>query len=665
MGRARRERLEPDAIPLTKTQLSRLSQVANIDVKEIEGASVRDLTDKLKWKINPALFFMQQVCGRVVKTDPITGIDMPVPYATVHVYDTDCSFLGLFPAESPWVWFFPFFCRREEITTVTTDECGNFCVWIPRFEIDWILQWRKRFYCYPRLFVKPTLSDILENFKVLPERPPFRIPIPEPDPAPFMLRNGGQTFQRVQQLVGQPSAQRLAVSEQMLMAGNMQSRAAELLDRQAFVEPTPPPVPQEFAEVFEREGIKGIARQYKLPVEQLKDLDLRRWVGPFLRWECKAVWFPEIHPIFDVPDVTFEVTQDVNGDGVQEVIYSEGFFDVRWNDTNIPDVTLHASPIAIPGLNCDSVPPLGECGTPEIQTVDILPLSSTLVNPATGYGIMPNRPVPDADSTAPMAGTLRFFGCVDFDGARFYRIMYSYNGGSPIPFTNTFYLWDEVAEVPVPVTFSDGWYPITYPFLNANISLLYRNLLLELPPAARGEYELTLELGDAGKNLIPAATPAPVKIYIDNTGPQGSFTKLEYSFSPITLTTTGLPELSFDCPIIRRPPGSTVYLRLSYEASAFHLYTASVSGAGCDNTPLTLGGQTSFHYNGPLNNVATGKVLATIPADEGAYSFDLRANTRAFYPALETTTTMNTPHVNAPIGGVYDRVAIAIVDECS
>jgi hypothetical protein len=664
MERVPKNRLDPDAVPLTPSQLTRLSQVADINVEEIRGASVRDLTDKLKWKINPALFFMQQVCGKVVKTDPVTGLDLPVPFATVHVYDTDCSFLGLFPVESPWAWFFPYFCRREEIATVTTDECGNFCVWIPRFEIDWILRWRRRFYCYPRLFVKPSLSDILEHFKVLPEQPVFRHPIPEPDPAPFMLTNGGKAFQRVQQLVGPTSAQRLAVSEQMLMAGNMRSRSSELLERQAFTEPKAPPVPRELAEVYQRGGIEGIAKQYKLPVEQLKDLDLRRWVGPFLRWECKTVFFPEIHPIIDVPDVTFEVTQDVNADGVQEVIYSEGFFDVRWNDTNIPDVTLHASPIAITGLDCDHVPTLGPCGIPELQTIDILPISAALIAPATGYGIMPNRPLPDADSTAPLAGTLRFFGCVDFDGARFYRILYSYNGGTPIPFTNTFNLWDEVAEVPVPVTFSDGWYPITYPFVNPNISLLYRNLLLELPPAARGEYVLTLELGDAGKNLIPAATAAPVKIYIDNTGPNGSFTKLEYSFSPITLTTPGLPELSFGCPIIRRPVGSTVYLRLSYEVSAFHLFTAGVSGAGCDNTPLTLTGETSFHYSGLFDNVATGKVLATIPADEGAYSFDLSANSRAFYPALETTTTLNIPHINAPIGGVYDHVAIAIVDEC-
>lgn len=664
MPRTDKSRIDPDAAPLTSSQLSRLAQVANIDTTDFKGASIRELNEKLKWQINPAIFFMQQVCGRVVKTDPVTGQDLPVPFATVHVYDTDCSFFGLFPVESPWAWFFPFSCRREEIATVTTDECGNFCVWIPRFEIDWIMRWRRHFYCYPRLFTKPTLADILEHFRVTPELPPFRHPIPEPDPPPFVLQNGGKAFERVTQLVGAKSAQRLATAEQMLTAGNVRSLSTELLKQAAFDEPKAPPIPGEFTELFQRGGIEAVAKQYRLDVKQLQDLDLRRWVGPFLRWECHTVYFPEIHPILDVPDVTFEVTQDVNGDGVQETIYSEGFFDVRWNDTDIDDVVLHASAIAVTGLNCDSVPPLGPCGTPEIQTVDILPIDPTFINPATGYGIMPNRPIPDADATAPLAGTLRFFGCVEFEGARFYRIMYSYNGAAPLPFTDKFYLWDEVAEVPVPVEFNDGWYPITYPFLNPNISLLYRNLLLELPPAARGEYEITLELADAGKNLIPAATAAPFKIYVDNTGPQGSFTKLEYSFSPITLSSTGLTELSFDCPIIRRPAGAMVYVRLTYEVSAFHLYTAGVSGAGCDNTPLALTGNTSFHYSNPFDNFATGKVISTIPADEGAYSFFLSANTRAFYPALETTTTMGTPHINAPIGGVYDKVAIAIVDAC-
>ncbi len=38
-----------------------------------------------------------------------------------------------------WWWFWPIFCNREEIATTMTDECGKFCVWIPRWDIDRIL----------------------------------------------------------------------------------------------------------------------------------------------------------------------------------------------------------------------------------------------------------------------------------------------------------------------------------------------------------------------------------------------------------------------------------------------------------------------------------------------------------------------------------------------
>jgi hypothetical protein len=41
------------------------------------------------------LFHFRRVCGRVVKTDPVTGVDHP--FATVHVEDTDCNFFGLVP----------------------------------------------------------------------------------------------------------------------------------------------------------------------------------------------------------------------------------------------------------------------------------------------------------------------------------------------------------------------------------------------------------------------------------------------------------------------------------------------------------------------------------------------------------------------------------------
>src|SRR5262249_8259797 len=120
------------------------------------------------------------------KKDPVTGIEYPVPYATVHVEDTDCSLLGYFPLKSKWAWYFPFHCRREDIATAKTDECGNFCVWIPRWDIDWVLRFRHERICFPIIFERPSIKDILDE--LIPERIP--IPIPQPDPGPIGPRPG-------------------------------------------------------------------------------------------------------------------------------------------------------------------------------------------------------------------------------------------------------------------------------------------------------------------------------------------------------------------------------------------------------------------------------------------------------------------------------------------
>ena len=60
---------------------------------------------------------------------------------------------------------------EELLTSVVTYACGNFCVWIPRFEIEWILRWREERFCFPKFFVKPSLADLLKN---LVEGPGFR-----------------------------------------------------------------------------------------------------------------------------------------------------------------------------------------------------------------------------------------------------------------------------------------------------------------------------------------------------------------------------------------------------------------------------------------------------------------------------------------------------------
>ena len=109
-----------------------------------------------------------------------------VPNATVHVEDTDCSFLGLFPVEDPaWWWFWPIFCQREVIATTMTDECGNFCVCIPRWDIDRILRFRLQRICFPDIY-RPNLRDLIGDI-VLERKPPFPVPTRTRPTPPFDL----------------------------------------------------------------------------------------------------------------------------------------------------------------------------------------------------------------------------------------------------------------------------------------------------------------------------------------------------------------------------------------------------------------------------------------------------------------------------------------------
>ena len=99
--------------------------------------------------------------------------------------------------------------------------------------------------------------------------------------------------------------------------------------------------------------------------EKLGKLDLGRFIGPFRR--CHTVIIPEWTRITDIPDITFHVTQDVNGDGVEETIYSEGYFQVRWNAGTLPTIKLVASPIAISIPDCGESIPIPCGNTPAIS----------------------------------------------------------------------------------------------------------------------------------------------------------------------------------------------------------------------------------------------------------------------------------------------------------
>ena len=126
-----------------------------------------------------------------------------------------CSVLGFFPEPFPWGWFFPWECKTEVVAQTTTDACGHFCIWVPRFEIEWILRWRLERVCYLEAFAKPTVSDVLANLQGGPPNPG----------GPITLHPGSDLYQRAEQLLGNQLTQRLSNLDASVNVWNEHHRA--------------------------------------------------------------------------------------------------------------------------------------------------------------------------------------------------------------------------------------------------------------------------------------------------------------------------------------------------------------------------------------------------------------------------------------------------------
>ena len=637
--------------------------------------------------------FFRRICGRVVKLDRLTGDELPVPFATVHVEDTDCSFLGFFPVENPWAWFFPIFCHREDIGTTTTDACGNFCVWVPRFEIDWILRFRRERICFPDIFVKPNIGNII-RFVEDPQRPPHG---PWPDPPPFLSNMTPAARQTVAHLVGADAGDRIIAAEKSGTIGSNATQRERLLARQAFPQTLPPPVPSEFHQVVSHiSGTKDKAEHAKavqntlaarLNIEPaaLKHLDLTRFVGPFFR--CFEIFVPEWIPILDVPDITFRVTQDVNGDGTQEVIYSEGFFDVRWNAGAIPDVVLLASPIAVASRVCNA--PEVPCGDePAILFAGLMPLENPpgpadpYVDLTGGYARRPNRPtasggfpwetgaLPRALSLAPYCNELQLYGCNRLENAAFYRLRYSFNGGPTVPFVGLTWpvhrLVGTTLQTHWPVSDAQGWYPVL-PFSNNPSDNWFPDVLLDwiTNESPDGLYTITLEIGDAAKNVI--TTSPSVGIRVDNSSPSVLFTALGWRFSDVGGAFT---PLSLDCPVIARGAiPRDIDIQVSYSASATHFRSVELSASGCglSGTIARISSlDTVRHWStdpvadNSVSQTAVFQILQSSAA--GSYSFGLSAVTRAFNPSGGDGGDVRDWNYDPVYRASYPQLSVAVVN---
>lgn len=708
----------PDQRPLTKMQANRLAAVSGVAAKELVGLSVTEISEKYKVVIDPTLLFFRKICGRVVKKDPATGVEYPVPFATVHVEDTDCGLLSFAPPSSSYLWFFPFYCHREEIATVVTDECGRFCVYVPRWEIDWILKWRKERICFPDIFNRPRIKDILDNLLPRPPEPPWP-PRPEPDPVPWLLRDGGLALERARDVLGDPVVDKLALLAETAVFGQDASAMQQLIEAPAFTQPIPPPLPAKISArannleadtvgQLDSETLETLTSDMVTTAKDMKALAnvrLNRYIGPF--WRCVDVLIPEWSRIVDVPDITFRVTQDVDNDGDEETIYSEGYFDVRWDSGNIPDVVLEASEIAVASEVCHPDIEL-PCEEPAIVMAGHMPLHNPdpipYHNQTTGYAKRPNRPHPTGGfatpplspsppasllASTPYTGTIQLYGCNQHDGAVYYRLRYRFNGSAPQTFSG--HSWKQFRWIGSPghldslvvTPDANGWYEILSP---ADWPMSHWLLNWPTKNYQNGLYDIYMELGNNSKTVIHT-TPA-IALRVDNTWASGfgsagavaQFTSLAWRVEGET--DADWKPLSFTCPVIRRPAGKAVEVKIAVQVATPHLRSIELWGRGCGGGKPLLqsglpalwelvpggNGMRHWHTSAADNSFANAgsPAIFKVPSSalSGAYTFHLRGRSRAFNPAGGDGGIEADWFYNPVYNGRHPTVAIAIVDAC-
>ena len=596
---------------LTKSQVEFLAKETSLAADQIADLRVVDVADKLGDYLDVYWLFKRKLCGRVVQKDPLTGELKGVPGAVVEVQDTDCS--GWLRAIGGYTWLYPFGCNRETIATAVTDECGYFCVWIPRWLFEWVSKWRKERICWP--IFRPRVVDL--------------IPIPDPLPDPPVVRDPG-VIDPPQPLVGLDpridnlTARRIEELQADMVAGS--GRAA--LDR-VLMQPLslPPPAPPSDADLV------GYTPHPDDPI------DFEVPFGPFV--QCKDIYYQEWQLVSDVPDITFKVTQKINGSDVE--IYSEGYFEVRWDDTGSGDVTLEANPLAVATDDCidDGIVCQDAAGIISVDDMALDQSASPLYHDdASGYGKRSNRPSTDgvkapggiglvANGEAPYADTVDLLGCVDnVSGAKYYRVLYD-KGSGPEPITGT--SWSAQSFSLGMITIApdvDGWIEIKDLVGN------FKHLLMKWPTPkyVNTTYDVWLEVADNAKSVLE--TSAVRRFVLDNSQPQWSIFDVQFSVGGGAMAPLDIE----NCPIIGRGPTDAVQIRVTWRANAAHLRDAHVSLGGCDSAAgaVTVAGDTKWYWqtSGATDSdllTATFTIPSGSPA--GCYTLLRQAVSRAYNPA--------------------------------
>jgi hypothetical protein len=669
----------PGERELNRLQVERFASLTDLPTDEIAGASIATLTERLEWRVDPWWFLFVRVCGQVVKVDPVTGLKYPVAGATVQVRDVDCDWFWLFPPHWPWSWGFRFGpCEWEELASTTTDECGRFCVWIPRFDIDWIVRWRSQRVCFGEILRRPSVADILT-----PHLPPSPNP-PDPESLSALLESRAD----LASAIGPAHSEAILAAARSHTVGAPTSRLEGVLKANAFGRTVPPPVPAELRVLDPADAHIALANLAGVEARSRAELDLAQSYGPFLR--CFDVEVPEWVPFFSVPDIVFVVTQDVDGDGDEEVIY-DGAFDLPWGVWPVADVELDASPTAVASPMPGCVPPVSCETQATIYSVGFMDvLDPEYFDATSGFARRMNEPAPPTtppSSTAPLCETLQLFGCTDVKSAKYYRVLCEYAVGDgltpPAAFGAQLPLipppWQVVSLPPsstpqtvVPVD-GEGWFSILGPDWTPI------DLLMVWSPPANGVYRLTLQVGTGTPGSITSIASAesnPLTIVVDNGYPIVSFKATGWKYASVAGWTPFTP--GDPCLLIERASKEAVVVQLEYSVSAAHLFSASLTPGGCGvsvpeksgaspKDPTVPGG---YRYDGPFDNSLSGVAEYRVDGDQpsGCYTWTLTAYSRAFSPDDPSGLDVNPSSklawnwVSLPIY-VDPSISVAIVEQ--
>jgi hypothetical protein len=627
-----------------------IAKETSLAIDEVAELKVGDVGDKLATFLDPYWLFNRKLCGRVVQRDPLTGELRGVPGATVEVRDTDCS--GWFRKVGTFHWFYPLGCTQDTIATAVTDECGYFCVWIPRWLSEWVLRWRKERICFP--VERPRIGDV--------------IPIPLPDPP--VVRDPGwidpvpQTVVQSDPRLDHVTAKRVDTLTAEISAGSGRAGLDRLLAEPLRLAPPAPP---------SDEDLVGYTPHPDEPV------DLENPFGPYEI--CRDVYVPDWELVTDVPDITFHVTQTIGGSDV--VIYSEGYFEVRWDDTGGGEVTLEANAFAVSTDVCAGAGIVCQ-GAAGIISADDMPLdqgaSPLFHNDATGYGVRVNRPSTNgldapsgvgvvADGEAPIADTLDLLGCVhDVSGAQFYRVLFD-KGLGPEPITGT--SWPALSPSGIVTVGPDAsGYVEILPLLGHFEHLLMKWPTVKYPNTS---YDVWVEVYDGSKTKLE--TSPGHTFVIDNSQPTFLLFDVAYRvggtgpFAPLDVT---------DCPkIFREPakltgggtiaqPGEEVEIRVVWRATAAHLRNAWVAMGGCGGGSPAVSGDARWYWQtSGATDTGLHTVTFSIPAtaDAGCYTLTREAVSRAYNPATPGFSPANDYWENDRRRWDRGSWSISVVDE--